>query len=253
MWHHYSPILHPYFWDSVKYLLPFYLLLFSPNGVSGQIAAGLPHTDSYHRSFQDTVWTVRGATPLDDRYRKWKGDFVLDARQTLVSSTPARLAGVRLGAEYRRVHRFGIGVYTLGDGVKVQTLSEVSPNIEDAVINLSYASLFYERVMYFGKKWEWSLTGHAGRGRLTARYTFAGEDLRLEHLRRVNLVEGSTTLYYHLTWFISIGAGVGYRYIPDTPAEIRHVYNAPVSILRVRVRLIKMVSGLFNKDIRTAY
>jgi hypothetical protein len=203
--------------------------------------------------FSDTVWTVKGQTLLDKRYKRWKMDFAFDARQTLVSSTAARIIGVRVGLEHRRVHRFGIGVYALDDEQVVSTLREVDERIEDATLNISYASLFYERVMYFSKRWEWSLTGHLGRGQITGRYRIPGELVNYEYSQDISLMEGSTTLYYHIFYFMSLGTGLGYRYVTGAPDELQPVYNAPVAIARLRIRLIKMTVGIFNKDVRTAY
>jgi hypothetical protein len=204
-------------------------------------------------SYSDTVWTVKGPTYLDKRYKKWKVDLSLDARQTLVSNTRTRIGGLRVGLEHRRVHRFGIGIYVLDDEQGIGSLREVDERIENATVSLAYASLFYERVMYFSKRWEWSLTGHLGRGVITGRYRIPGEFADREYMKEIRLLEGSTTLYYHIFYFMSIGTGVGYRYITGAPDELQPVYNAPVAIARLRIRLFKMTVGIFNKDVRTAY
>jgi hypothetical protein len=204
-------------------------------------------------SYSDTVWTVKGPTYLDKRYKKWKVDLSLDARQTLVSNTRTRIGGLRVGLEHRRVHRFGIGIYALDDEQGIGSLREVDERIEDATVSLAYASLFYERVMYFSKRWEWSLTGHLGRGVITGRYRIPGELADREYMKEIRLLEGSTTLYYHVFYFMSIGTGIGYRYITGAPDELQPVYNAPVAIARLRIRLFKMTVGIFNKDVRTAY
>jgi hypothetical protein len=72
-------------------------------------------------------------------------------------------------------------------------------------------------------------------------------------MKEIRLLEGSTTLYYHVFYFMSIGTGIGYRYITGAPDELQPVYNAPVAIARLRIRLFKMTVGIFNKDVRTAY
>lgn len=204
-------------------------------------------------SYSDTVWTVKGPTYLDKRYKKWKVDLSLDARQTLVSNTRTRIGGLRVGLEHRRVHRFGIGIYVLDDEQGIGSLREVDERIENATVSLAYASLFYERVMFFSKRWEWSLTGHLGRGVITGRYRIPGELADREYMKEIRLLEGSTTLYYHVFYFMSIGTGIGYRYITGAPDELQPVYNAPVAIARLRIRLFKMTVGIFNKDVRTAY
>jgi len=204
-------------------------------------------------AYSDTVWIVTGKRALDDRYKKRKFDFGFDARQTLVSSAQARLAGFRIGIEYRRVHRFGLGFYNLGEGVRLNSLVEVSPNIDQAEMRLRYTSVYYERVLYFARKMEWSATSHFGIGNISGSYRYRGTGVVQNFSRTVYPVEVSSSFYYHLTYFMSVGFGLGYRYVPAAPLELRPIYNAPIAIVRVRIRMIKMVRGIFNEKVRTAY
>ncbi|MCC6600395.1 MAG: hypothetical protein IT223_06945 [Crocinitomicaceae bacterium] len=212
-----------------------------------------PLAISTKKHYQDPVWTIAGNKILDSKYKKWKFDFALDARQTLMGNTRARLAGLRVGIEYRRVHRFGIGYYNLGDGVWVSDISSVDPQIDSAFLRFSYGSVFYERVLLFTTKIEWSITANTGTAIISGEYRspLTKENVRFE--RRVKPTEVSTTCYFHLTYFISIGAGLGYRHIQNAPPELQPVYSSPIAILRVRIKLIKMVRGFFNADVRQAY
>lgn len=207
-----------------------------------------------NETFKDTVWIITGKKPLSAAYKKWKLDFVFDARQTMVSGTVARLAGLRIGMEYRRVHRVGFGFYNLGDGIVVSSLEEVNPEITRANLNIRYSSIFYERVMLFNPKWELSLTAHAGRGRITGDYILAG-GLRPQSFPslRIRAYEFSTTAYYHLNWWISVGGGIGYRLVPDIPDEIKPIYNSPIALVRVRFKLGKLVKSIWNHDIKYTY
>jgi hypothetical protein len=221
---------------------------FSPVGVTPSFP------NKKENTYRDTVWIISGYKPLENNFKKWKFDFVLDARSTLVSGTVARLAGLRIGMEYRRVHRFGFGFYNLGDGVVVQSLEEINPDITRATLNIRYSSIFYERVMFFNPKWELSLTAHSGRGRITGDYIIAG-GIKPQGFpeRRVRAFEFSTTAFYHLTWWFSVGGGVGYRLVPDAPQEVQSIYNAPVGILRVRIKFGKLVKSIWNHDIKYTY
>jgi hypothetical protein len=203
--------------------------------------------------YRDTVWTIQGRTPLDGRYKKWKFDLQLDARQTLVSGTRARLGGLRIGLEYRRVNRFGVGFYTLGDGIQLNSLREISTDIDSAVVNLGYRSLFYERVLYFHRKWEWSASIHQGVGTISGTYRYRSTGATSSFSRTVKPSEISSTLYFNVTYFLSVGAGVGYRYMRSTPEEVRPIYNAPIGIFRVRLKLIKMTRGFFSERVRNSY
>jgi hypothetical protein len=206
------------------------------------------------KPYQDTVWIVSGLKPIEYPFKKRKLDFVFDARQTLVSTKVTRLLGIRVGLEYRRVHRFGIGIYNIGEGVRLDSLKEINASIETAVLNLTYASIFYERVLFFNPKWEWSATIHQGQGFITGKYLVAGDSTWQNFpIRRVLPFEISTTGYFNITWWCSFGAGVGYRYMRSTPADVRPVYNAPVLIARVRIKLGKLVKSIWNQDVKYAY
>ncbi|MBL0317425.1 MAG: hypothetical protein IPP69_17330 [Flavobacteriales bacterium] len=227
------------------------IVLLFPLGISAQWR-GFAGSD--YNVTPDTVWIISGKKVLDNNFQKQKLDFVIDARQTLISSQTARLGGLRLGVEYRRVHRFGIGVYGLGDGVHLKSLSEVDTSISEAVMNLSYVSMYYERVLYFHPKWEWSATIHMGKGNINGSYRRTSSDNWYTLAsREVKPFEISTTGYYHLTWWCSLGVGVGYRYMRSTPVEVRPVYNAPVAIVRVRIKCGKLIKSIWNKNAKYEY
>ena len=230
------------------------MILFAAAAQFSPVAESTPFFHKKENTYRDTVWIISGYKPLENNFKKWKFDFVLDARSTLVSGTVARLAGLRIGMEYRRVHRFGFGFYNLGDGIVVRSLEEINPDISRATLNIRYNSLFYERVMFFNPKWELSLTAHAGRGRITGDYIISG-GIKPQSFpdRKVRAFEFSATAYYHLTWWVSAGGGVGYRLVPDAPEEVQSIYNAPVGILRVRIKFGKLVKSIWNHDIKYTY
>lgn len=181
-----------------------------------------------------------------------KPEFILDGRLTLVSNEGARLGGLRLGVEMNRVNRFGIGFYSFSNGVQTESLNEISPNIISANLELNYASLYYERVILFTKKYEWSSTLHLGAGNVSGSYTYLNGSVG-NYNEPLQLTEISTTLFRHLTYFMSVGGGIGYRQTRNAPEELLPIYNAPVFIVKLRIQPIKMVRGIWNKDIRNRY
>ncbi len=190
--------------------------------------------------------------PNKSDYPLLKPEFVLDGRQTLVSSQGARLGGVRAGIEIRRVNRFGVGYYSLSNGVETTSLNEISNTITSANLKMNYWSMYYERVLHFSKKYEWSATVHLGSGKVEGDYLY--ENGSSGHYEEpIQLTEFSSTFYRHLTYFISVGGGIGYRYTNNAPEELRPIYNAPVLLLKFRIQPLKMVRGFWNKDIRKRY
>ena len=181
-----------------------------------------------------------------------KPELILDGRLTLVSNEGARLGGLRLGVEMNRVNRFGLGFYAFSNGVQTESLNEISPNIVSANLELNYASLYYERVILFTKKFEWSSTLHVGAGNVSGSYAYAN-GITENYDEPVQLSELSTTFYRHLTYFMSVGGGIGYRQTRNAPTELLPIYNAPIFIVKLRFQPIKAVRGLWNKDIRKRY
>jgi hypothetical protein len=181
-----------------------------------------------------------------------KPELILDGRLTLVSNEGARLGGFRLGVEMNRVNRFGFGYYSFSNGVQTESLNEISPNIVSADLELNYLSLYYERVWLFTKKYEWSSTLHLGAGNVSGSFTY-GNGAVGNYNTPVQLTEISTTLYRHLTYFMSVGGGIGYRQTRNAPTELLPIYNAPIFIVKLRFQPIKAVRGLWNKDIRKRY
>jgi hypothetical protein len=205
------------------------------------------------KEYQDTVWTVAGWKTLDSRYKKWKPDFDLDARQTAVGGQSARLAGIRIGVEHRRVHHFGLASYNFGQGVVLANPTQFGKNVQSATVNLSYLAFYYERVLLFHRKWEWSAAIHSGGGNISGNYRLAGSDINQGFNYRVQVGEISTLIYFNPTYFSSIGFGLGYRAISDIPAEFKSIYNSPVLLARAQIKIIKMVRGFFSKDVRNTY
>ena len=202
----------------------------------------------------DTVWIITGKQELGPAYRKYKLDFSLDARQTLIGAQRSRIGGFRFGLEIRRVHRIGIGLYGLGDGVELNSLPAIDSTITWARLQMTYSSLYYERIMYFSRRVEWSLTCHYGRARITGDYRLLGRE-QTEELpeTRPRVLEFSTLGYYNLNYWCSVGAGVGYRYMLNASPEIRDVYEAPVGLVRIRIKVGKLIKSIWDKDTKNLY
>lgn len=202
----------------------------------------------------DTVWIITGKRELGPAYRKFKLDFSLDARQTLIGAQRSRIGGFRFGLEVRRVHRIGIGLYGLGDGVELNSLPVIDSAITWAKLQMSYQSIYYERIMYFSRRLEWSLTCHYGRALVTGEYRrLSNEQTVGLPQTRPRLLELSTLGYYNLNYWCSVGLGVGYRYILGASPEIRAVYEAPVGLVRIRIKVGKLIKTIWDKDAKNLY
>ena len=181
-----------------------------------------------------------------------KFELILDGRHTMLGNEGAKLGGLRLGFEINRVNRCGFGFYSFSNSVHAESLNEISSNIVSADLKLGYTSIYYERVLLFTEKYEWSSTLHLGYGNISGSYAYAN-GTTANYSEPIQLSELSTTFYRHLTYFISVGGGIGYRQTRNAPAEFLPIYNAPVLLIKLRFQPIKGVRGIWNKDIRKRY
>jgi len=202
----------------------------------------------------DTVWTITGWRELGHQYTRWKTDFLLDARQTIIGESNARIGGLRIGLENRRVHRFGLGFYGMDKVVRVGELNAISGNIDQADMRLSYTSLFYERVLFFNRRFEWSATAHLGRGKIRGSYHIIGTNSMIDFDPiRVYPVEFSSTGYYNFTYWMSFGVGLGYRTFTTAPNDFVEPFKGPIAVARLRIKVLKLVRSIWNKDLRIQY
>ena len=187
-------------------------------------------------------------------HKKWKPEFVFDARDSWIEGDQIKLGGIRLGMEFRRVHRFGIGIYGLNNPIVRNNPNILPDGVESLQYQFNYASLFYERVLYFNKKWEVNATGHLGNGTINVFARDIGAKNWYEYRTLdVRPLEGSITAYYHLSWWMSFGGGLGYRYIRKAPDEVKTAYNNTVYAVRVKIRLGRLVKSIWKKDTKNEY
>lgn len=203
---------------------------------------------------EDSVWVVTGKQYIGEGFKRWKAEVILDARRTVVGRDDARLFGLRFGVEHKRVHRWGFGLYGLDSDIVRNDLPGVEGNVETAIFQFGYASTYYERVLFFHPRWEWSAAIHLGRGSIATRYKLHDEKEFVE-LDRIDVkpLEISTSGYFNPTWWVSVGGGIGYRHMRDTPPEVRSAYNGMIYIVKLKMKFGKLVRGIFNKEVKDEY
>jgi hypothetical protein len=69
----------------------------------------------------------------------------------------------------------------------------------------------------------------------------------------VKPVEFSGSGYYNITYWLSVGGGLGYRFMRRTPSEVREIYDGPVIIAKVKVKFMKLIRSAWNNDVRYEY
>jgi hypothetical protein len=214
----------------------------------------LVQTVELQAQYSDDVWIFFKPKHIEHPFRKWKPEVVLDGRQTFVDGENFRIGGVRFGLEYRRVHRFGLGNYNLTKPINLDRLPDVGPDVESAKITFTYTSLFYERIWFFSRRWEYSTAVHGGIGNIRGTYTTERGKVE-ESFEPIEVmpVEISNTLLFNPTWWMSIGGGVGYRLVTRASDDIQETYSGGLYVVRFKIRFGKMFIWLFNPEVKNAY
>jgi hypothetical protein len=204
-------------------------------------------------SWSDEVWIIGGNKELRYPFKKWKPELQFDGRYTVLNGEAARIFGLRFGAEHKRVHRFGVGIYGWSSAIN-ERVSNQTGKTEEFRYNLSYSSIFYERVMYFSRKVEFALTAHLGGGTISSSVKAAGETIfHSQDTQEVLPLEISGSGFYNFTWWLSVGGGLGYRYMRRAPDIIRNQLNGQVYVLKARLRITKLLRSIYNKDVKNEY
>ncbi len=201
------------------------------------------------------VWILGGKRKLGKGFRTIKPDVSFDFRQTVLIGERSRIGGVRLGLEFRRVHRFGVGLYGMVDEIRTDQLLAQEWDADSAAYKLGYITAYYERVLYFSKRFELSATLHMARGNIDVSYKPIGQDTTVNLQVNVAPVEASLSAYVNFTWWLSAGGGGGYRYFVGAgeDKEIISSFNGWIYIVKVKIRLGKMVRRIFNEDVKNEY
>lgn len=202
----------------------------------------------------EEVWLISGHKHLGDGFKKWKFDGTFDGRNSFSENRTVRVGGIRLGLEYKRIHRFGIGFYDLSAPVRKERYESPDTSFAPASLTLSYRSFYYERVLYFDPKWELSGTAHLAMGDVIVNRPnpISGRFEEYETVE-VNPVELSASAYHHLSWWLSAGLGLGHRWMLNTPDTMVPLYNSTVFIAKVKLRLGKALRTIWDDGAKHEY
>lgn len=194
--------------------------------------------------------TQRVLFPKSYGEKKWKIILGLDARRSYFNSQKVKINGLRIGAQYKGVHRFGFGFYGLSQSITIKNVvvNELdAPQTTDLRINVDFSTLFYERVFYKVPKWEISLPAYLGSGKLRSEYiNNLGNYQPLDKTPFSVLGLGISGKYYIFTW-LAPRVTIGHRFTYNTNKEIRSAFNKPFYTFGISIGPVALVKALFKK------
>lgn len=189
--------------------------------------------------------------PMKYGGKKWKFILGLDARRSFFSGVPVKINGLRTGLQLDGVHRFGLGFYGLSRQVVFTDIVVEDPAATDTSLvkfNVSYISLFYERVMYKSKKWELAIPTQLSGGSITGAFEdTSGTFLPLIESPFSAFNLAFQTKYYILPW-LAPRASLGYRLSFNTTPEVKKAFNRPFYSFGVQLLLGELYRSIFRKE-----
>jgi len=200
------------------------------------------------------VWIIGGQRKLLPYQNKIKPDFSFDARRTLFKNQFIVVGGLKFGVEYKRVHRLGLGFYFLNTRIFDEAV-EFIPEADKVEYDFEYSTVYYDRVLYFDKKWEFGATLHLGAGSLKTFYPNAlnpnerntGPELDF------NVTEIVTYTEYNLLYWLGLRGGVGYRRVFGLNYDLGDDFSSAIFVINLRLNLIKLVKGYFDESVKDEF
>lgn len=195
------------------------------------------------------VMLINGKCTLEPYQNKLRPDISVDARRTLFEKKWVAVMGLKFGVEYRHVHRLGIGVYFLNTRVFDRKFDFDLP-VEKVEYEFRYSTIYYERVLYFDRKWETGATLHLGGGNIKVFYQNpdnSNERIQLDPVE-FSTVELSAYGEYDILYWLGIGAGAGYRQIMGSGKNLRKDFSSPIFVINVQLKLIKLARSFYDEN-----
>ncbi|MDD5774240.1 MAG: hypothetical protein PHX78_12335 [bacterium] len=180
---------------------------------------------------------------------KPKFSIRLDNRYSFTATSPSRITGFKVGAEFNDKFRVGGGYNQLNSRLTRPVYIDSSGVIIDTVISglkMSYMSYFIEYVFFKNKRWEFSIPIQIGIGNTHYEYHYRDAKFKNNWSVIINYEASISGQYKILKWF-GIGAGLGYQLmLKDNPA-IKENFNTPIYSLKLKIFLGDIYRSVFPK------
>ncbi|MFM7079211.1 MAG: hypothetical protein ACKOYC_05420 [Bacteroidota bacterium] len=196
-------------------------------------------------------------TPLIGFKGKPKFFLTLEKTASFVGGRAATTNEIKLGLDFKRKLRLGIGFGQLVSDIVVEkdVMSDATglDTTVPAKLYLSFLSVNSEYVFYESKRWQLSAPSAIGIG--SSYFQFFNKDeqgLAFEDRTDEGTVlvvnAGGVATYRILRWF-GLSAGLGYRYGVVNNDKVLESFNSPVYSFRVRIFFGEIYKMVFPRGI----
>ena len=183
--------------------------------------------------------------------KKWRFILGLDAKRSFYAGYPVKINGIRTGAEYLGVHRFGLGTYWMRDNLEFTDINVDQPDANDTTIvkfKVSYASLFYERVFFKTRKWELALPFYLGGGSVRGLYYDTTSHFKEFVEKPFSSISAGVQCKYYIWSWLAPKVSIGYRLTFNAEKEIKQAFNAPYYAFGISISLGELYRAIFKND-----
>jgi len=162
--------------------------------------------------------------------KKWRFFFDFDSRRSFFTGQQIKINGIRLGATYNGVNRFGLGLYALSDkinidGIKVKETDAIQP--AQVRVTFNFTTLFFEKVLYKTKRWEVAIPTYFGIGSVNPEYKNNLGNFKSLKKTSFNVLSlGVNVNYYVLSWLYP-RLMLGYRFAFNGNEKVDKAFSKP--------------------------
>jgi hypothetical protein len=209
----------------------------------------LPFTSISQETVEDTTKKIT-LFPKSFGDKKWKFLIGLDARRSFFSSIPVKINGLKIGAEYKGVHRFGLGFYWLKKNLVFTDITVNQPDqaVEPEVrFDLGYSSLFYERVFLKTRWLEISFPFHLGGGSINASYRDTIGAMQFLFRKPFSAALLSSQIKFYPWPWIAFRVSGGYRITFNADKEVKQAFNQPFYGFGLSINIVGLYYAIFKR------
>lgn len=175
--------------------------------------------------------------------------FKFDSRNSFISSRRAQIWGVKLGADFGKKLRIGIG-YNFLNSHFYENLNYPSPIQNDLLgrqLKIRYGCAYIEYVFYRQNRWEFSVPVQFSVGSIWYDYSFNEIDGLRSRKRLLVLYEPTLSGQYKFFSWFGLGADLGFRYALVKSRTIDAKLSSPIYVFKALIYWGELYKKVFPK------
>ncbi len=195
-------------------------------------------------------------TPLISFKNKPTIFLTIDKTSSFVAGKGATTNEIRMGLDFKKKIRFGIGYAALASDVVtdksiVTTVTGVD-SLVPAKLTLSYMTLSAEYTFFETKRWQITVPATIGIG---SSYFSYYEKINGDYMT-MKMDKGGVVLFstsgiatYRILRWVGLSAGLGFRQVIVNNGKVKESFNSPVYLFRIRIFMGEIYKSIFPRGI----